>query len=247
MEHVILDHPHKLTVFVAESAEVFWFHDFASPHPTAKKPQLLILLAVSGVPDANVYRIRFSMSASCWNEQSPVFVFDGFDFIPADIVGDSAIPRNVESIRHGGLTERSQPPYGAAGSLTDLKPTIVVRALKEMAGFSNLISLMNEGVGQQHEDGIVRDYSLHPSRIAQPCAKVKTCIHSGDVLRFESGGNMAFEVGERVISRFCGPGTVMSEMTKDEDGICFQRVKFDLPMMGDRLYEVRKLSPADES
>lgn len=58
---------------------------------------------------------------------------------------------------------------------------------------------------------------------------------------------MAFEVGDKVVSRFCGPGVVTGELVKDEDGIALQMVKFDLPLIGERLYEIRRLTPADES
>lgn len=54
---------------------------------------------------------------------------------------------------------------------------------------------------------------------------------------------MAFEIGERVTSRFTGPGTVIGEMTKDEDRECFQTVRFDSAMFGERSYSIKKLEP----
>lgn len=55
---------------------------------------------------------------------------------------------------------------------------------------------------------------------------------------------MSFEIGERVTSKYCGPGTVTGpiDWDIDEDGRHpVQRVKFDNPLMGERLYPVTKL------
>ena len=64
---------------------------------------------------------------------------------------------------------------------------------------------------------------------------------------------MAFEIGQRVTSGFTGPGTVSGELEKDFDTndkgkiviTGFQVVKFDGPMIGERRWEIKKLSPLD--
>jgi hypothetical protein len=65
---------------------------------------------------------------------------------------------------------------------------------------------------------------------------------------------MAFEIGQRVTSSFTGPGTVSGELEKDSDTndkgkiviTGFQVVKFDSPMIGERRWEIKKLTPLDE-
>ena len=63
---------------------------------------------------------------------------------------------------------------------------------------------------------------------------------------------MAYDIGERVSSRFLGDGTVVGEVFKvDTDdsgrgGVAIQRVKFDNPAVGERDYEVRKLIPRED-
>ena len=56
---------------------------------------------------------------------------------------------------------------------------------------------------------------------------------------------MAFDIGQRVTSKWTGPGTVTGELTKDEDRVCFQTISFDSPALSERPWEVRKLSPLD--
>jgi hypothetical protein len=51
---------------------------------------------------------------------------------------------------------------------------------------------------------------------------------------------MAFEIGERVTSSFTGSGTVLGELFKDE-GDFYQRVNFDLLILGERDYRIDKL------
>lgn len=63
------------------------------------------------------------------------------------------------------------------------------------------------------------------------------------ILNWRGVNPMAFEIGERVTSRFTGPGTVAGEMFKDEDRDCLQRVKFDNAMFGERDWLVKKLEP----
>jgi hypothetical protein len=65
---------------------------------------------------------------------------------------------------------------------------------------------------------------------------------------------MAFEIGQRVTSSWSGPGTVSGELEKDSDTLDngkivvtgFQRVKFDSPMLGERRWEIKKLTPLDD-
>lgn len=57
---------------------------------------------------------------------------------------------------------------------------------------------------------------------------------------------MAFEIGQRVTSKFTGTGTVTGELHKDEDRVCFQEVSFDNPSLGVRDYEIRKLIVVDD-
>lgn len=59
---------------------------------------------------------------------------------------------------------------------------------------------------------------------------------------------MAFDVGQRVTSRFTGAGTVLGELTKETDGstvTVYQEVEFDNPTLGVKRWEVRKLNPLD--
>jgi hypothetical protein len=65
---------------------------------------------------------------------------------------------------------------------------------------------------------------------------------------------MAFEIGQRVTSSFTGPGTISGELEKDSDTnekgkiiiTGFQVVKFDDPMIGERRWEIKRLTPLDE-
>ena len=52
---------------------------------------------------------------------------------------------------------------------------------------------------------------------------------------------MAFEVGERITSSFTGPGTVVGPLERDDDQVAVQRVRFDNPVFGERLREVRRM------
>jgi hypothetical protein len=56
---------------------------------------------------------------------------------------------------------------------------------------------------------------------------------------------MAFEIGDRVISSWTGPGTVIGSLERDEDGIAMQLVHFDSDAFGTRLRAVGKLQPLD--
>ncbi len=61
---------------------------------------------------------------------------------------------------------------------------------------------------------------------------------------------MAFDIGERVTSRWTGPGTVIGPLERDEENTPVQRVHFDNPMLGERLREIGKmntLDPQDEA
>jgi hypothetical protein len=59
---------------------------------------------------------------------------------------------------------------------------------------------------------------------------------------------MSFNIGTRVKSRFCGEGTITGELQKlrevEDNKVIFtfkQRVRFDLPVFGERDYEIKKL------
>lgn len=60
---------------------------------------------------------------------------------------------------------------------------------------------------------------------------------------------MAFEIGERVVNRFAGNGTIVGELFKvDADaegkgGTAMQRVAFDNAALGEREWAVSKLEP----
>lgn len=54
---------------------------------------------------------------------------------------------------------------------------------------------------------------------------------------------MAFDIGERVVSKFMGAGTVVGEIFKDEEGDACQRIQFDNPTFGEKNYEIKKLQP----
>jgi hypothetical protein len=63
---------------------------------------------------------------------------------------------------------------------------------------------------------------------------------------------MAFDIGQRVTSSWTGPGTVSGELEKEtetEDGktvvTCFQTVTFDGTTIGERRWEIKKLTPLD--
>ena len=57
---------------------------------------------------------------------------------------------------------------------------------------------------------------------------------------------MAFEIGQRVTSSWTGPGTVTSEITKDEDRVVHQGVKFDNPTIGEKIWAIKKLTPFED-
>jgi hypothetical protein len=57
---------------------------------------------------------------------------------------------------------------------------------------------------------------------------------------------MAFDIGDRVISKFTGPGTVSGEPFKTYDGEVAQEVTFDLATLGKRDWLVKKLAPAED-
>ena len=58
---------------------------------------------------------------------------------------------------------------------------------------------------------------------------------------------MAFSIGQRVFSHFCGEGTVISEIIPDIPGQPKrQLVKFDSPLIGERDYEIGKLDRIGE-
>ena len=57
---------------------------------------------------------------------------------------------------------------------------------------------------------------------------------------------MAFEVGERITSLFTGPGTVVGPLERDDDQVAVQRVRFDNPVFGERLREVRRMYPFED-
>jgi hypothetical protein len=57
---------------------------------------------------------------------------------------------------------------------------------------------------------------------------------------------MAYDIGERVNSRFLGRGLVIGDVFKDPEGDTLQRVRFDNPAIGERDYEVRRLAPAED-
>ena len=54
---------------------------------------------------------------------------------------------------------------------------------------------------------------------------------------------MAFEIGERVTSRFTGPGTVTGEMFKDDDRECWQTVQFDNALLNTQKWRIKNLEP----
>lgn len=56
---------------------------------------------------------------------------------------------------------------------------------------------------------------------------------------------MAFEIGERVTSSWTGPGTVTGPLERDEDNVAHQLVRFDNPLLGERLRAVGKLNSLD--
>ena len=67
---------------------------------------------------------------------------------------------------------------------------------------------------------------------------------------------MAFDMGQKVTSSWTGPGVVTGELVKETDTddrtgkpivTSYQMVRFDSAMIGERLWEVRKLTPVDES
>ena len=61
------------------------------------------------------------------------------------------------------------------------------------------------------------------------------------------GVSMAFSIGQRVFSHFCGEGTVTSEIIPDIPGQSKrQLVKFDSPLIGERDYEIGKLDRVGE-
>lgn len=57
---------------------------------------------------------------------------------------------------------------------------------------------------------------------------------------------MAFDLGQRVTSRFLGTGTVVGELHRDDDRACIQRIAFDNPLIGEKEYEIRKLDLVSE-
>jgi hypothetical protein len=57
---------------------------------------------------------------------------------------------------------------------------------------------------------------------------------------------MAYDIGERVQSRFLGKGTILGEIFKDAEGDALQRVRFDNPSVGEKDYEVKRLSPVED-
>lgn len=57
---------------------------------------------------------------------------------------------------------------------------------------------------------------------------------------------MAFDIGERVTNKFTGPGTVIGEMVKDAEFGATQLVRFDNAALGERVWAVAKLNPAED-
>ena len=57
---------------------------------------------------------------------------------------------------------------------------------------------------------------------------------------------MAFEVGERVTSRWTGPGTVTGLLERDQDNVAMQRVRFDNQLLMERPWAIGKLQTLDE-
>ena len=70
--------------------------------------------------------------------------------------------------------------------------------------------------------------------------------------------SVSFEIGQRVTSKWAGPGTISGELEKDQESevdtsgrtrtsvTCFQKVLFDNPAVGERRWEIRKLNPLGE-
>lgn len=65
---------------------------------------------------------------------------------------------------------------------------------------------------------------------------------------------MAFDIGQRVTSSWTGPGTVTGELVREQDTdsrtgkpviVSYQTVSFDNAAIGERLWELRKLTPVD--
>jgi hypothetical protein len=52
---------------------------------------------------------------------------------------------------------------------------------------------------------------------------------------------MAFDIGQRVTSRFTGAGIILGEVKKDVEGVYIQKVLFDNPALGERDWEIGKL------
>lgn len=65
---------------------------------------------------------------------------------------------------------------------------------------------------------------------------------------------MAFDIGQRVSSNWTGPGTVSGELEKETETndngkvivTSYQKVLFDAPQIGERRWEIKKLTPLDE-
>jgi hypothetical protein len=58
---------------------------------------------------------------------------------------------------------------------------------------------------------------------------------------------VAFNIGQRVFSHFCGEGTVTSEIVPDTPGLPKrQLVKFDNSHIGEKEYEIGKLDRVGE-
>jgi len=64
---------------------------------------------------------------------------------------------------------------------------------------------------------------------------------------------MAFDIGQKVTSSWTGPGIVTGELVKeqytDDSGktkvASYQTVRFDNPVVGEKLWEIRKLTPVE--
>lgn len=66
---------------------------------------------------------------------------------------------------------------------------------------------------------------------------------------------MAFDIGQKVTSSWTGPGIVTGELVKEQDTdertgkpivLAYQKIKFDSAMLGERLWEIKKLTPVDD-
>lgn len=65
---------------------------------------------------------------------------------------------------------------------------------------------------------------------------------------------MAFDIGQKVTSSWTGPGIVTGELVKEQDTddkgktkiTSYQMVTFENPLVGEKLWEIRKLTPVED-